>query len=710
MTLVLIAVLVLMWLYVSRLQARIEHIEKYLQETTRLSPEEGREGAPGLYSISQAEDKKELGTQPEGRKAIASSRPGASTEPTIIDSFIAWCKKDWLLKVGALLVLMGCGWFVSYAIVQGWLSPAMRIILGVALGGLLLIFGYLRLRIRRIEQGEVFVVLGAVIVLLTVFAGQTLYELLVPWLALMVMFVASALVGLASAIYNRRSLALLGLVLANIAPYLTNAPDASMLGLFSYLFVVSLGMVWVVYVRGWYILSPIALGLVIVHSIPWLSGIVAEPSQLGSMLIIFGFASLFFIVSTFGILKRDDDTKAVLTYTATAGLVGLLLVLWILYAAVESQQIILLLLWAATFLAVGEYVYRTTNRLIPLGVYSGVSTVLVACATAVAFDGPALTLAYTFEAGVVVALVYILSKRASYTKLASLVFAVPLLLSLESIFAPTWKEGIWHSDFVVLGALIAVSLALVTMCKYGVHVKDARDRLELIIAFSGIATAYTFLLTWLSLESYGHGLVTGLIALETFVLVGLVMLATRDRQTIVSVSMVFAIPLLLSIQSIVSDAWNSGIYHYDFFALLVLPDALLGTAILTYWFLQEKRSTWELPSVTFGYTIIGSAMAYILLWKSLHALMPFAQDTATMIALVIYTCIGVVTYVLGRLHASSQLLMYGGVLVMLVVARLLIVDVWTMELIGRVATFMLIGALLMSATFVYSKDKKEKVY
>jgi uncharacterized membrane protein len=75
-----------------------------------------------------------------------------------------------------------------------------------------------------------------------------------------------------------------------------------------------------------------------------------------------------------------------------------------------------------------------------------------------------------------------------------------------------------------------------------------------------------------------------------------------------------------------------------------------------------------------------------------------------MIALLVYTIVGLITYFFGRVHGKKELGLYGGTLLGCVIARLLLVDVWNMPLANRVVTFFVVGILLMSTAF-FSRGK-----
>ena len=59
---------------------------------------------------------------------------------------VAWFKEDWLLKLGALLLLFGFGWFVTYAFLNNWIGPVGRITLGIVAGVGILLLGWWRIQ------------------------------------------------------------------------------------------------------------------------------------------------------------------------------------------------------------------------------------------------------------------------------------------------------------------------------------------------------------------------------------------------------------------------------------------------------------------------------------------------------------------------------------------------------------------------------------
>lgn len=496
--------------------------------------------------------------------------------------FVGWLKEDWLLKLGALLLLIGFGWLASYAFLNNWIGPIGRIALGIVSGVLILLLGWWRIN-KFINQGSVFMVLGSTVILLTIFAAREIYDFFTPLSALIIMFMSTALVALSSVKHSSRSLALASLLLAGLAPLLTNSPDPNFSALFAYLLVVTTGAIWVVSITGWRILTSAALVLVTLYSLPHFGYTSADTGTL--LLFAYAFTGLFFITNIFGILKLKG--KAIVSDLVTAAGSGLFLIAWIFTAAPKEWQSLIMVSWMLVFASGAFMLFKITNRKEPFYVYLAVSIGLLAAATAAELNGAALTIAYTIESGL-----------------------IPLI-------------------------------------------------------------AYYVL---------------------------------RDINIVQKTSFLLIGPILLSFGSMTSRIWRTEVFHQDFFVLFVLAATFL---FLGTFFLRQNSQVKDERVSKFAATmfIISSLYIYVLIWLSLHAAF-VNDDIATTISLFIYTIFGLAAYLYGRLHNNKVVRIYGSLLLAFVVGRLLFIDVWRMELSGRIITFFLIGTLLMSTAFIGRKKSK----
>ncbi len=507
-------------------------------------------------------------------------------EPVLFDGLVEWLKEDWLLKFGAGFLLIGFGWLATYAFLNNWIGPMGRIALGIIAGAFFILLGWWRIK-EYLRQGGIFLVLGSTTILLTIFAAREVYDFFTPFTALVVIFLSTAFIALASVKYNNRALALASLILAGIAPLFISASSSNYIWLFSYLFVVILGAIWITALTGRRELTTAALILIFFYSLPHFSFL--NSTDTGSLLLFaYAFATVFFLTNTAAILKLKG--KEIIPDLVTAAGNGLFLLTWIMVAAPDEWKSLIISLWMVIFGVGAFWVFKATKRREPFYVYAGVGIAMLAAATSAELSGAMLTIAYIIEGG--------------------------------------------------------------------------------IIAF----------ITYLIL---------------------------RDIRIAERISLLLIVPIILSIKSIDSLSWKTGVIHEDFFVFLILGLTLLG---LGFFFLPRVREIKDKESqqINSALLIVGSIYFYVLLWLSLHAGLE-SDNIAVMISLVIYITIGLFFY-FSKLAIEKKIIrIYGVALIGFVIARLLLVDIWRMELSGRIIIFFLIGALLASTAFIRRKKKKIKL-
>lgn len=576
MELIIFIVFIAFWMSLSRVKSRLSRVEQLLAQ----------QGAP----VSSAAPVAESMAQPVsvGSAAPPQAAPPVSVvpqkpaEPSLGDAFGAWMAEDWLLKLGAFVLLLGMGWFVSYAFANDWIGPIGRVTLGIILGVSVLGYGYSRMH-TYVRQGSVFLGVGAMIILLSAYSAAFDYKIVSGYFALAIALLTMAFTSLASVRFNVRSLAIVSLIIASIAPttllLMSSAPSNA--ELFGYLFVVLLGGVWIITLTGWRELALVSLVMYFLYAFP---RFISYGHDGGSLLLwSYVFAILFFVVNTTGILKaRDNDIQADII---TALLNGALLLISInVYAAPEWKSLVTVG-WMFVFLVTAFAIFAITKRREPFFVYAGVAIAMLGSATANELEGASLTIAYI----------------------------------LEAAMAPFVAYMIMH-----------------------------------------------------------------------------------ERKIAETLTLLLCIPGLLSVGSIAAN-WHSSIPFDHFFVLLLMTGSLL---LLGLFFAAIPRDNdGQGDMVTPALFITGSMFGYILLWLSLHAQTVITSyDTATMVCLVIYTIIGLIAYAYGKGKDMKEVVYYGGGLLGFTLAHLLLVDVWDMNLAGRIVTFVVVGTLLMGTAFLGRKN------
>lgn len=400
-----------------RLQGRVERIEAAFDSASvSIAAREG-EVVPGTTVAP---------SQPPSPPSLDAGMPPL---PPKGSPFLEWLKEDWLVKVGAFLLLIGFAWFVSYAFTNNWIGPMGRITLGLIAGALFMVFGWMRMGVF-VRQGSIFLALGTSVVVLTTYAARSAYDFFTPSAAVAIMFFAILFSTMASLRMRTQWLAWMSACAAYVIPLLAASHEVHELQLFTYLFLVTLGVLWVVFLTDWRRIFFTAVIAVSCYSLPfWMSGFVSEGG-----LIIYGylFVVLFFLANLAGFLTLTEGRSA---QVEIVGAIGNAIILsgWTHVGIGEELQSLVYAAWAIVFL-IGAYVFAVRiHRPIAFYVYGGIGVILIGIATALELDGPALTIAFLLESTVAILLAQMVPGARGFLRVVYLTFAVPFLLALESV-------------------------------------------------------------------------------------------------------------------------------------------------------------------------------------------------------------------------------------------------------------------------------------
>lgn len=597
--------------HVSQLRSEIDKLKKQIGAGQGTNQNMGVEVNP--HSHQQSRDLPQTHVKPSytSQPELASSEAlfmQKSHEPRSEDVFLAWLKENWLLKIGVLMILVGFGWFVSYAFMHDWIGPVGRIAIGIIAGAFIAVFGTMRLG-KNLTQGILFTVLGSALVIISILSGQYFYEFFTPMMALGLIFIISFYVSLTALAYSTEKLAIYGLLTALLAPLLSNvAFDLDPVAMFLYLLVISIATVWISVIKGWRAGLPIGISGILLYSLPVIMDFSVgyfptESSRYITLTLAYIISFLYLFISAWSLIQKDIAEKATSgkTIGATTNdvfltVVSTIMILGFTISLVPTIfQSLVLALWMIAFAISGFVVFQTTKNEKLFYIHSLVAILFLAIATSVELSGKTLIFAFAIEVAIISIASFLVTNRINISKAFGGLMIAPMLMSLESIGSSNW--------------------------------------------------------------SYKYG---------------------------------------------------SGIFHVDF-AVLLLLCVLLG--ILGF-FYKANRQTDSRGVYDLGFgvhhlaIIISTAYLFIIIWLSSHSVIA-NQDTAVLLSLFVYTVVGLGTYFVGLFNGYHVLKGYGTVVLTLVVLRLIFVDVWQMELVLRVVTFIVLGVMFISTAFISKKQKEE---
>jgi len=535
-----------------------------------------------------------------------SPQPNNDSQPNG-PGLIRWLQEDWLLKLGALFVILAVAWFISEAVSRNWVGPIVLLTIGL-LFGLCVSVGGFWLMNHRTNQGAVLKVLGSLIIIATV-AGAQFQEqffdteqvkgaLFPPVVALGIMFLSLVATTVASVAYRVYWMSVVALIAGMYIPNFVTPGEAQMNVLleFTYYLILVLGTLWTVFVTKWRSLTLIALLLMGYRSFGyWVTqglgeGEFPQGDEQGVLAIGFALVLAFFITNTANIIQNQNERSVADLFSA--GLNGLFLLGWVFAFLPGPWNSLALLAWAIVFVGGAVGIARRTNDMFPVILYGAISVMLVGVATVLQFDGPALKIALMLEVAAIVWASYPLVRNVKVTENLSLLFVIPLGLSLTHLFSEKWGESVWHGDFAVLAMLMVVLL------------------------FAG-------------------GYIKGLRA------------------------------------SVASTEEEGG----------PMANVLL---------------------------ILASLYFFALIWLVSHSIEALQDGFATGLSLALYAISGLALYILGDTKGFLEVRVYGAIIFAAVIARLLIVDVWVMSTLPRIATFFFLGLIFIGVALVWKREHESK--
>jgi uncharacterized membrane protein len=174
--------------------------------------------------------------------------------------------------IGSIALALAGAFLVKLSFERGWLSPTLRVAMGVLFGVGLLAAGEVTRRNRStggISQG--LSAAGVADLFACFLAGIHLYNIIPPPLGFGLMVVTTA-VAVGLSLRQGKMVALIGLIGGFLTPYLVRTGEPNVRGLFAYLLLLQVGLLIAAWRRGWTEIAGLALAGGLLWTFVWLSG------------------------------------------------------------------------------------------------------------------------------------------------------------------------------------------------------------------------------------------------------------------------------------------------------------------------------------------------------------------------------------------------------------------------------------------------------
>lgn len=353
-----------------------------------------------------------------------------SYKKSSIEKFIG---ENVIYIIGVLIIVLGVGIGVKYAIDNDMISPLTRIIFGYFVGAGLLGFAiYLKAKYEKFSAG---LLSGAMAIFYFVtFMGYDFYGLFPKELAFGLMVAFTIFTVVASLNYDRQIIAHIGLVGAYAVPFLLSDGSGKVMILFTYMAIINLGILAISIKKYWKALYINAFALTWLIVLGWYGAKYNQEEHFSLALI---FSTLFFLIFyisflAYKIIKQEifDAGDVILTLFNSFVFYG------IGYATlstnVQTENLVGLFTLGQAIIHFGVSVVLYKNKLADRNLFylaSGLVLVFITIAVPVQLDGNWVTLIWSLQA----ALLFWIGRTKKVLVYESLSFPLMALASFSMV-------------------------------------------------------------------------------------------------------------------------------------------------------------------------------------------------------------------------------------------------------------------------------------
>jgi uncharacterized membrane protein len=621
--------------------------------------------------------------------------------------------QKWLVRIGALVLVVGAGFLYAYAIEQGWIGVVQRAISGavVGLGVVWLGIFFNRRGFAPLAQG--FVACGAGLLFLDIFAAHKLYDLIGASVALPAMAAVTVLVATIALRWSAMPLIILAQIGGFLAPFLVLRPSSDSQVILGHLLIVDAGFLLVAVMRRW---KPVEILAAAATPIAFLLATAdGPPRHVADAGWACAFGVLFLGLAAVPAIARREglDRISSVIVTAMAFFTAVQVEFRLSEKAAEPRLLALVLGGLAVLHAAGAegLVARAGKAVAGAELLRLLAGLLVLDALRFPFGAPATTAAFMAAA---LGLALVGRQRASLGYRAAAVAGFVLLIARVldrhlhgAVEAAAAGTPFWNQDFALAAAGVAALAAASFTWRETRWLGLSAAVLFGAVVLSG-ELAY-WITGVVSDPRYASALVT---ASRCVVLTGMMVgFATAARRTgrwlFVALAVLFALMglvQLLHLTSLLQRPLQLFLANPACLASLFLPLGLLVAA-------RQLRGEGALDRpLGLGFVVAGAVLPLVTLsvdaYRYFHERFPRgdalvdAGSAAVSVTWALYAAMLLAIGISRRLRPArlGALTLLAATLVKVVMS-----DLANLDQLARIASFIALGIVLMSGAWAYHR-------
>ncbi len=227
-----------------------------------------------------------------------------------IEKFIG---ENLISKIGIIILVLGIGYFVKYAIDQNWINEYGRVAIGLLTGAVLVVIAHWMRKDYK-TFSSLLTGGGFAVFYLTITIAFHQYQLLSQPVAFVILVMITIFSVILSLAYDKKELAIFSQLGGYAAPFMVSNGEGNYIVLFTYLLILNAGLITLAYYKRWQILNLIAYGFTIILFSSWLTNTFFFKSNLpfvGALVFATLFYLVFFLVNILNNLKEKQPFKSI---------------------------------------------------------------------------------------------------------------------------------------------------------------------------------------------------------------------------------------------------------------------------------------------------------------------------------------------------------------------------------------------------------------
>ena len=671
------------------LEARILRLEQQVAALRkRLGIEEARAAS---QPAAVAEPAPAIASRPiTAPRPTPSPAPAPQVRAQPAFSFEAFIGGRLLLGVGVLAFFLGIGFFLKYAIDNGWIGPAGRVTLGLIAGSAFLIASEPMLRRGFKYYSEALTGLGAAILYVSLFSAGELFKLIPLSISFLLMVMVTAAVMTLALRRDSERLAFIALLGGYVTPLLNSSSDPQIRTLLIYIGVLNSALLWLPRKSAWPRIT--AAAFVATQLYFWGTYVSRGTTGALSMLHIVAATAFFAQFSAVPVLQARSNRRlrpyelALAVATAAIYYFALHVNLYDSHRLFLTASIVAL---AALYLVMAQITAQQTRD-----IFAAIALALITIGVGVTFTGDNLAIVWALEGG---ALVFIGTR--SQTRSIKIFGALAFLCALLRFYLAIPPGGAFliNERFATyLVFCVGFACAAYAGRRFAERVTTEKPAYQLAEVLANAALLLGLSQELMSALSHPYVLLAALWALDA---IALTLAGRRDRLTRWQSYGVLTVGALLLAARITAGCPGSGLPPYvEQSATLAIAALALGAACFAGLRMTANTARHERDI----FTVFGVASAASLLAALSFEVWRLSWGSHLLLSLL-WLAYGVALLAVGMKRTQPLARWLGLALLAVVFLKAFIIDLSTVDPLIRIGSFIATGVVLLAVAFVYQR-------